>query len=125
MKKYLIGLLLVLLLTACGTSQPASTEEPESEPISSTEETTSETANLEADNDEAAETDNGEEVAAVAEEESEESEESEEDTAVTAVDGPTYEPSTTIPEAAELKATDHSKGAEDPIIAIIEYGDFQ
>ncbi len=118
MKKHLIGLLLILLLTACGTSEPAPTE-PESEPISSVEETTSESADLEADNDAATETDDDEEAAAV------EEEESEEDTAVTVVDGPTYEPSTTIPEAAELKATDHTKGAEDPIITIIEYGDFQ
>lgn len=34
-------------------------------------------------------------------------------------------PATTFEEAAVLRATDHFKGAEEPIVEIIEYGDFQ
>ena len=36
-----------------------------------------------------------------------------------------FEPAANIEEAAELRAAYYTKGAEEPIVAIIEYGDFQ
>jgi hypothetical protein len=36
-----------------------------------------------------------------------------------------FSPSTTVTEAAEIRSQDWTKGAEDPRITIIEYGDFQ
>jgi len=44
---------------------------------------------------------------------------------VSEVDGPTHTPATSIEEALVEKAYDQAKGAEDPILTVIEYGDFQ
>ena len=120
MKKYLIGVLFLLLLTACG---PSSTPANDSEAETAVDNAPS-VAETEAEEESAPVEEEESETPAVTEEENTE-EEAEEETAVTAVDGPVYEPASTIPDAAVLRDTDHTKGAEEPVIAIIEYGDFQ
>ena len=44
------------------------------------------------------------------------------DTAVTAT---SFTPAQNAAEAAQLRPDDHTEGADEPIITIIEYGDFQ
>ncbi len=118
MKKYLIGLFLLLLLTACGTNETAQNDL---------------NAGAIANNAPSAETDESEEdttVATATESETAVAEENEEeevaaDTAVSPIDGPTYQPASDIATAAILRDSDQTKGATEPIIAIIEYGDFQ
>ena len=48
-----------------------------------------------------------------------------EDAMVQAVDGPTYEPAVTVEQAILERSLDQAKGGEDPLLTIIEYGDFQ
>ena len=117
MKKYLLGVLLLLLLTACGSGETTPTEQnaeatapnpTTSEPTDVAEETIPEAATEEV---------TAEEAVTEAEEEVAEGQ--------TAVDAITHNPATSLPQAAELRDLDHTKGAEEPIIAIIEYGDFQ
>ena len=50
---------------------------------------------------------------------------SESESVVTAVDGPTHTPAATIEEAIVERAYDQAKGADQPLMTIIEYGDFQ
>lgn len=58
--------------------------------------------------------------------ESEEVEAEEEEPAVVAAaDGPTHIPATTIEQALVERAYDQAKGADSPILTVIEYGDFQ
>lgn len=45
------------------------------------------------------------------------------DTAVSAATS--FTPAANVDEAAVLRADDHTHGAAEPIVAIIEYGDFQ
>lgn len=73
------------------------------------------------------------EVEEVAEEEPEPEEEMamdeemevEEASMVEAVDGPTHEPATTVEQAIQERSYDQAKGGEEPLLTIIEYGDFQ
>lgn len=44
---------------------------------------------------------------------------------VAVVDGPTHVPATNVQEALVEKPYDQVKGAEEPILTVIEYGDFQ
>lgn len=44
---------------------------------------------------------------------------------ITAVDGPTHIPAATIEEALAERPYDQAKGADVPLMTIIEYGDFQ
>ena len=38
---------------------------------------------------------------------------------------PDFTPAATVEEAAQLRGNDHTHGAENPAVTIIEYGDFQ
>lgn len=38
---------------------------------------------------------------------------------------PSFTPATNVAEAAQLRPDDHTHGATDPVVTIIEYGDFQ
>jgi hypothetical protein len=38
---------------------------------------------------------------------------------------PSFTPATNVAEAAQLRPDDHTHGAADPVVTIIEYGDFQ
>lgn len=51
--------------------------------------------------------------------------EEEADPAPAAVDGPAYEPATTVLQALDERPSDQAKGADEPLLTIIEYGDFQ
>ncbi|MEJ2750867.1 MAG: hypothetical protein P8183_23615 [Anaerolineae bacterium] len=46
-------------------------------------------------------------------------------TANAAVSNTSFTPATNVAEAAVLRADDHTHGATDPVVTIIEYGDFQ
>ena len=127
MKKYFIGILLVLLLGACGPGSPPTKEEAEIN--TNNNPPTAETADEPTGSDQA-ELEAAEPTEAVAEAEptdtetaeSEEESEAETDTAVANAD---FQPAQNFTEAAQLRAADYTKGAEEPIVAIIEYGDFQ
>ena len=111
--KKAIWLLLLALLLACGPSttdsQPADTDIEEVTPVTNTEVTTEEIA--EETIEETAETD-------------EEIGESDSPTvAVTSLDD--FSPAGTVAEAAVIREQDWRKGAVDPAVVIIEYGDFQ
>lgn len=43
----------------------------------------------------------------------------------TAVSVTSFTPATNVQEAAQLRRDDHTHGAGEPIVTIIEYGDFQ
>lgn len=67
-------------------------------------------------------------TAEMAEEEAEEEMEEvveEEPAAVTATDGPTHVAAVTVEEALIERDYDQVKGADEPLMTIIEYGDFQ
>jgi hypothetical protein len=107
--KKAIWLLLLALLLACGPSttdsQPADTDMEDVTPVTSTEVTTEEIA------EETAET--NEEI----------SENGSPTVAVTNLDD--FSPAGTVAEAAVIREQDWRKGAADPAVVIIEYGDFQ
>ncbi len=65
------------------------------------------------------------EVAEEAMDEEAEEMEAEESEAMMAVDGPSHEPSVTVEQALEERPYDQIKGGDDPLLTIIEYGDFQ
>jgi len=118
----LMGLLALMgLLIACGGVPPeqetAPAEEVAAEEVPTrvveTEEEPTEIPVEEAD-----------EAEEVIEEEAEEME-ADESEAMMAVDGPTHEPSVTVEQALEERPYDQIKGGEDPLLTIIEYGDFQ
>ncbi len=48
-----------------------------------------------------------------------------EESPVTATDGPTHEAAITVEDALVERPYDQAKGADDPLLTIIEYGDFQ
>jgi hypothetical protein len=48
-----------------------------------------------------------------------------ESTGATAVTIQEFTPATNVTEAAEIREVDRTHGAEDPVVTIIEYGDFQ
>ena len=107
-------------------AEQTANDEAEAEPVE--EAVSAETTEEEVSEDEAEE-----EMEEAAEEESSdegeenESEESmeEAESVVTAVDGPTHTPAATIEEALVERAYDQVKGADEPLMTIIEYGDFQ
>jgi len=107
MKKLFLLLLIGLLLAACGQSGAAENSEGDSEPA------------VEAVPEPATVEDESEEVVAT-------------DTAVIndedppSADDPVAEDaSAPVGDATEIRASDWTKGADDPLVTIIEYGDFQ
>jgi hypothetical protein len=103
-----IYLMLLLLLIACGPAgTPATAPEGSSEPAAEAEASISEPTAM------------ATEVVEKSEEPSETGEQSDD----SSVSG--FFPATTLAEASIVRPTDHALGATDPVIAIIEYGDFQ
>jgi hypothetical protein len=96
MRKYVVLLLLMMLLVACGTSEVPEPTEPA----------------------------NAENGAPTAVSESSTGEKSSSG-APPAVTGDAITAAETAAEASVLRDRDWTKGAEDPLVTIIEYGDFQ
>lgn len=100
--KKLLMLLLLLVLAACGSAEPP-TNAPGAQ---------------EADN-----TPDGENAVVEAEETGEETAVANPDTPIT--NDAAMTPATTPAEAAQVRSQDWTLGADDPLVTIIEYGDFQ
>lgn len=117
----LMGLLAVMgLLIACGGAPPEQEAAPAEEAVA--EEVPTRVVETEEEPTEAPAEEAMEEEAMDEEAVEMEAEESE---AVMAVDGPTHEPSVTVEQALEERPYDQIKGGDDPLLTIIEYGDFQ
>ncbi len=118
------GLLMLLgLLIACGgtppeQAAPAAEQEVAEDVPTRVIEVEEEATEVPAEEPEAAEA----EVEAV---EAVETDAEEMTEAVMAVDGPTHQPAETVEEALQERPYDQIKGGEDPLLTIIEYGDFQ
>lgn len=118
------GLLMLLgLLMACGgappeQAAPAADQEVAEEVPTRVIETEEEPTEAPAEEPEVVEAED--EAVEMAEEMAEDESE-----AVMAVDGPTHQPAVTVEEALEERPYDQIKGGDDPLLTIIEYGDFQ
>jgi cytoskeletal protein RodZ len=131
MRKALL-LILILLLVACGPSTPATTSGQEtadelSEPSDSNTDA-SESVEQEAESPTAdEETDSQSSEQAAASEDADTDVDSDEETRELASDGPVAPglPAMTPAEASIIRDTDHVLGAAEPLVSIIEYGDFQ
>ena len=129
MKKILAWLLLgLLVLTACGAPQPSD----DSEDISAILTESEEDPEVEESEAEEEPTAVAEEAPAVVEEEEAEPEEpaaeAQEESETVAEEPPAASvnfPATTAEEANIVREVDYFKGAEEPLVTIIEYGDFQ
>jgi hypothetical protein len=103
-----IYLLLLLLLAACGPAgTPATVPQESTEPAAEAEANISEPT--------VAATEAGDTV-----EEIPETSEPSDNSSVT-----DFSPATTLADASIVRPTDHMLGATEPIVSIIEYGDFQ
>ena len=123
--KIVLSLALFGLLAACTSppEQPADTE-PDVAEVEPTEEV--EVVEAEPTATEVVEpTDEPEEEVVEEVEEADEAEVMEEEEPTMAVDGPQHTAALTVADASVERAYDHAKGASEPVVTIIEYGDFQ
>lgn len=105
MKKYLLLLLALLVLAACGTSESPADATPQTEATAVTNDTPDEP------------TESPQEPTDAPQEPTTES--------VPVVDTGEFAFSSTVEEASIVRAEDHYLGSDDPAVTIIEYGDFQ
>ena len=114
---------ILVLLMACTSTPTAEPETAEVEEAAPTQVVESQESEQPTEEPEPTATEEIEEMEEVMEEVAEEEQEA--DSAPAAVDGPTHEPATTVLEALSERPYDQAKGADEPLLTIIEYGDFQ